>query len=219
MAIQFDGDLSKIEDNTRLNSLVSHEEMLVNEKFKSAYSNAFKCFLFMGTNKPVKITDGKSGLLRRLIDVTPTGNKLPFDEYERVTSRIDFELGAIAHCCLNVYLKNKRAYDNYIPVNMLEASNDFYNFMADSFPTFQREDGVTAGAAWEMYKTYCDEAKVNYPLSKRPFREELKNYFRDYEERHVTPDGTRVRSWYSGFRTDKFETCAAESEPERTKES
>ena len=219
VAIQFDGDLSKIEDNTRLNSLVSHEEMLVNEKFKSAYSNAFKCFLFMGTNKPVKITDGKSGLLRRLIDVTPTGNKLPFDEYERVTGQIDFELGAIAHHCLKVYLENKRAYDNYIPVNMLEASNDFYNFMADSFPTFQREGGVTAGAAWEMYKTYCDEAKVNYPLSKRPFREELKNYFRDYEERHPMPDGTRVRSWYSGFRTDKFETYATESEPERAKES
>ena len=39
VAIQHDGDLSKIEDNTRLNSLVSHELMTVNEKFKSAYSN------------------------------------------------------------------------------------------------------------------------------------------------------------------------------------
>ena len=57
VAIQHDGDLSKIEDNTRLNSLVSHEEMTINEKFKSTYSNRFKCFLFMGTNKPVKITD------------------------------------------------------------------------------------------------------------------------------------------------------------------
>jgi len=37
VAIQHDGDLSKIEDNTRLNSLVSHELMTVNEKFKSAY--------------------------------------------------------------------------------------------------------------------------------------------------------------------------------------
>ena len=59
VAIQHDGDLSKIEDNTRLNSLVSHELMTVNEKFKSTYSNNFKCFLFMGTNKPVKIIDSK----------------------------------------------------------------------------------------------------------------------------------------------------------------
>ena len=55
VAIQHDGDLSNITDNTRLNSLVSHELMTVNEKFRSAYSNRFKCFLFMGTNKPVKI--------------------------------------------------------------------------------------------------------------------------------------------------------------------
>ena len=32
VAIQHDGDLSKIEDNTRLNSLISHEIMTVNEK-------------------------------------------------------------------------------------------------------------------------------------------------------------------------------------------
>lgn len=70
VAIQHDGDLSRIEDNTRLNSLVSHELMTVNEKFKSTYPMRFKSFLFMGTNKPVKITDGKSGLLRRLIDIT-----------------------------------------------------------------------------------------------------------------------------------------------------
>ena len=38
-----------------------------------ARSNAF---LFMGTNKPVKITDAKSGIIRRLIDVRPSGNKL-----------------------------------------------------------------------------------------------------------------------------------------------
>ena len=51
VAIQHDGDLSRIEDNTRINSLVSHEMMTVNEKFRSAYSNRFKAFLIMGTNK------------------------------------------------------------------------------------------------------------------------------------------------------------------------
>ena len=84
VAIQHDGDLSKIEDNTRLNSLVSHELMTVNEKFKSTYTSRFQCFLFMGTNKPVKITDAKSGLIRRLIDVTPSGNKVKPAEYKRI---------------------------------------------------------------------------------------------------------------------------------------
>ena len=154
VAIQHDGDLSRIEDNTRLNSLVSHELMTVNEKFKSTYANRFKCFLFMGTNKPVKITDAKSGLIRRLIDVSPSGDKLSPKEYKTVMKQIEFELGAIAYHCQNVYLANPGMYDDYIPVAMLGASNDFYNFIIDSYHVFKKEDGTTLKASWEMYKTY-----------------------------------------------------------------
>lgn len=205
VAIQHDGDLSRIEDNTRLNSLVSHELMTVNEKFKAAYSNRFNCFLYMGTNKPVKITDAKSGLIRRLIDVSPSGNKLNRQEYTQIMDRIKFELGGIASHCADVYNENPGAYDDYIPISMMGASNDFYNFVLDSYPVFRDDDGVTLKCAWEMYKTYCDDAKVPYPFSRRIFREELRNYFRDYQERYTLADGTRVRSYYVGFRTDKFE--------------
>lgn len=206
VAIQHDGDLSRIEDNTRLNSLVSHELMTVNEKFKGQYENRFKCFLFMGTNKPVKITDAKSGLIRRLIDVTPSGDKLDPKEYKTVMKQIDFELGAIANHCKEVYLEDPGRYDDYIPVAMMGASNDFYNFIIDSYSVFKKEDGTTLKAAWEMYKVYCEDAKVPYPYSQRNFKEELKNYFWDYTDRYSLEDGSRVRSYYSGFRTDKFET-------------
>ncbi len=206
VAIQHDGDLSKIEDNTRLNSLVSHELMTVNEKFKSTYSNRFKCFLFMGTNKPVKITDGRSGILRRLIDVTPSGKKLEPKEYKTLMNQISFELGEIANHCHEVYLSDPGKYDDYIPTSMMGASNDFYNFVIDSYHIFKKEDGTTLKAAWEMYKEYCDEAKIPYPFSQRTFKEELKNYFWNFDERFNFDDGTRVRSYYSGFRTDKFET-------------
>lgn len=217
VAIQHDGDLSRIEDNTRLNSLVSHELMTVNEKFKSTYANRFKCFLFMGTNKPVKITDAKSGLIRRLIDVSPSGDKLSPKEYKTVMKQIEFELGAIAYHCQNVYLANPGMYDDYIPVAMLGASNDFYNFIIDSYHVFKKEDRTTLKASWEMYKTYCDEAKVPFPFSQRIFKEELKNYFRDYKERFNLDDGTRVRSYYIGFRTEKFEeqTISEKEEPEQ----
>ena len=205
VAIQHDGDLSRIEDNTRLNSLVSHELMTVNEKFKAAYTNRFNCFLYMGTNKPVKITDAKSGLIRRLIDVSPSGNKLKRHEYNDVMNRVNFELGAIACHCADVYNANPGFYDDYIPISMMGASNDFYNFILDSYPVFRDEDGVTLKCAWEMYKTYCEDAKVPYPMSRRVFKEELRNYFKDYQERYTTKDGDRVRSYYVGFRTDKFE--------------
>ena len=208
VAIQHDGDLSKIEDNTRLNSLVSHEEMTINEKFKSTYSNRFKCFLFMGTNKPVKITDAKSGLLRRLIDVTPSGNKLSTKEYKTVTQQISFELGAIANYCKEVYLSDPGRYDDYVPTMMMSASNDFYNFMIDSYHIFAKDDGTTLKAAWEMYRTYCEDAKVPYPFSQRLFKEELKNYFHDFD---TEVDGTVIRNIYSGFRTEVFNT----SKPKR----
>lgn len=216
VAIQHDGDLSRIEDNTRLNSLVSHELMTVNEKFKSTYANRFKAFLFMGTNKPVRITDAKSGLIRRLIDVSPTGDKVNSHEYKAIMKQIPFELGAIAYHCREVYLEDPGYYDDYIPIAMLGASNDFYNFIVDSYHVFKREDGTSLKAAWEMYKTYNEEAKVAYPLSQRAFKEELKNYFRDYNERFSFEDGSRVRSYYSGFRTEKFEEQTVVEKPEPT---
>lgn len=204
VAIQHDGDLSRIEDNTRLNSLVSHEYMTINEKFKSTYVNSFKCFLIMGTNKPVKITDAKSGLIRRLIDVSPTGDKINHKDYKRIMKQIDFELGPIAYHCRDVYLSEPDRYDDYIPTAMLGASNDFYNFVMDSYLTFKNEDGITLKRAWEMYKMYCDDAKVAYPYSQRAFKEELKNYFKEHHERYMLDD-TRVRNYYKGFREDKFD--------------
>ena len=206
VAIQHDGDLSKIEDNTRLNSLVSHELMTVNEKFKSTYSSKFKAFLFMGTNRPVKITDAKSGLIRRLIDVSPSGNKLTVREYRQAVKQIEFELGAIAWHCRDVYLEDPGKYDDYIPISMLGASNDFYNYVLDSYHIFSKQEGVTLKQAWELYRNYCDEAKVPYPQSQRIFKEELKNYFYDYADRFTLADGTRVRSYYSNFRKDRFES-------------
>lgn len=203
VAIQHDGDLSRIEDNTRLNSLVSHEEMTVNEKYKSTYTNNFKAFLFMGTNNPVKITDAKSGLIRRLIDVTPSGKKVSPKEYSKLVNQVKFELGAIACHCRDVYLEDPDYYDDYIPMNMMEASNDFYNFIMDSYSIFLKNDSTTLNTAWSMYKEYCEEAKLQYQLNKRIFKEELKNYFWDCKD-----------SKYTGFRTDKFETVTKEVKKE-----
>lgn len=211
VAIQHDGDLSRIEDNTKINSLVSHEEMTINEKFKSSYTNSFKAFLMMGTNKPVKITDAKSGLIRRLIDVSPTGNKLNSDEYRDIMNKIPFQLSGIAHHCLDVYLDDPKYYDSYVPTEMLGSTNDFYNFISDNYITFSEAKDVPLTLGWEIYKNYCEDSNMPYPLSKRAFREEFKNYFLEFRDRHTLPDGKRARSYYIGFLEDKFN---GEKEPE-----
>lgn len=214
IAIQHDGDLSKIEDNTKLNSLVSHEKMVVNEKFKSIYETNFKCFLFMGTNKPVKITDAKSGLIRRLIDVSPSGNKLSSRDYKTCMKNIPFELGGIACHCKDVYLDDPGLYDDYIPLTMLGASNDFYNFVLDSYYTFKNENKTTLKIAWEMYKEYCDTAKVQYPYSQRLFKEELKNYFKEFEE-EFNDDNGKIYAIYTGFKTEKFQVKKQEKSKQK----
>lgn len=205
VAIDHDAELSKIEDNTRLNMLVSHDKMIVNEKFKATYANAFKAFLFVGSNKPVKITDAKSGLIRRLIDVSPTGNLLSRDEYNKCVSQINFELGGIAKHCLDVYEKDPGYYDSYIPTRMMNATNDFYNFMLENYYIFEHDNKTTLAAAWESYNSFCAAAAIPFKMKRSSFGEELKNYFRKFELRHVNEDGTRIRNYYEDFRVEKFE--------------
>ena len=218
VAIQHDGDLSRIEDNTRLNSLVSHEEMIVNAKFERLYKMRFKAMLFMGTNKPVKITESKSGIIRRLIDVSPTEKKIPFKRYQYLMNKIKFELGAIAWHCKEVFEADPYAYDDYIPKSMIGATNDFFNFMEEKFDEYLKYDMVTLNEAWSDYKFYCEEAKVPYPYAKRTFKEELKNYFRVFEERSRKTDGTQVWNLYSGFKVDKFGYIPNEKEEEPKEE-
>ena len=205
VSIQHDGDLSRIEDNTKLNSIVSHESLMVNEKYKRAYPKSFNTFLFMGTNKPVKITDAKSGIVRRLIDVSPSGKHIPFDRYQTLMAQVRFELGAIASHCLDVYLDlGPNAYDAYRPLEMMSATNDFYNFMEDNYDRFQSENGATLNQVWESYKQWCDDTAVRYPMGRRGVQEELKEYFDSFVLRRKTGDGHYIRNVYTGFREDKF---------------
>lgn len=215
IAIQHDGDLSHIEDNSRLNSLVSHELMTVNEKFKSTYTHKFNTILFMGTNKPVKITDSKSGVLRRLIDISPTGEKIVESKYNTLKKQIRFELGGIAYHCLEVFEKDPNAYENYIPVSMLGASNDFYNFVLEHYDIFRRDDGVTLKSAWEMYIKYCEDTRVLYPLTQRVFKEELKSYFKNFQERARLDEDLRVRNYFSNFNFKKFENDVPSEGPKK----
>lgn len=217
--IQHDGKLDRIEDNTTLNSLVSHEPLNINVKNKSIYTTSFNSFLFLGTNDPVQITNAKSGLIRRLIDICPSGRTLPLREYNKLVKQISFEYGAIAYHCKEVYEQNKHLYDNYIPVKMLGATNEFYNFVLENYFNFKNRNGITLQEAWDLYGLYCTEANVTYKSAKRVFKEELKNYFSEFHERFdLAGDGKRVRSVYVGFKDDKFKSSFEDIPKEEPKE-
>lgn len=207
VAIQHDGDLSRIYDNTKLNSLVSHEEMVVNEKYTKLYTTRFDAILFMGTNSPVKITEAKSGLIRRLIDIRPTGERVTHKRYDELMSQINFELGAIAYHCLHKFKKmGKTYYDNYRAKEMMGSTNEFYNFMLEQYELYSSQNFTTLKQAWSAYKDYCDDALIQYRKTRMEFKTELRNYFDSFEEETRLDDGSHARNVFMGFRPDRFES-------------
>lgn len=200
VAIQHDGDLSRIEDNTRLNSLVGHDTMLINAKYKSAFAIKPNAFLIIGTNKPVKITDAKAGNTRRLIDVHPTGVKVSPSRYHVLVENINYELGAIAHHCLKRYEEmGKFYYDGYIPTKMMMLTDSFYNFIEANFDIFKASDGIQIKRIWEMYKEYCEESNIVKRLQYHEVRDEVASYFSEFKERHFVGD-KEIRSVWLGFK-------------------
>ena len=206
VGIQHDGDLSRIEDNTKLNSIVGHDVMTLNEKFKAPRDVKLRAFLFMGTNRPVKITDAKSGIIRRLIDVHPTGRRLSVAEYHQTVACLPFELGGIAAHCLEVYKRlGKDYYSAYVPMAMIEQTDPFFDFVRSySDQIIEAEDGVTLKQAYDWYKEYVDETGLQFKMPRYRFQEELKEYFSEYRERALGRDDRR-RNIYSQFKTDKLE--------------
>ena len=208
VALQHDGDLSKIWDNTLLNQIVAHENISVEEKYKSAYDMTPKAFLFMGTNRPVEITEARSGLIRRLIVVSPTGNRVDADRYEILTHRIfSFELGQIANRCIQVYLGlGPHAYDAYRPISMIIDTNPLYNFVADNYDLFMANDPVQASTVWQWYKVWRDEVEENRPIMLRDLRSEMKAYFSGYREEWHGPGGKHWRHVLYGFKHEMFDS-------------
>lgn len=207
LAIEHDGDLSRIQDNSKLNSLVAHEPMEINEKNKPKYKMRFNAMIMIGTNEPTLITNSKSGLIRRMIDIHPTGNLLGARKYQTLMNQVKFELGAIAHHCLTVYrTMGREYYSGYKPIEMMYQTDIFFNYIEAYYDIFKAQDGVSLTQAFELYREYLKDSGIEKGLAKYKMREELKSYFETFHDRHTLDSGERVRSWYSGFKADKFKS-------------
>lgn len=213
VAIQHDGNLVKITDNSRLNSLISHESMVMNEKGKSLYEFKSEAMLFVGTNLPVRITDSKSGLTRRLIDVEPSGRKLDIRRYNDIMDRIEDERGSIVKHCVEVYrTKGSSYYDDYKPISMMSKTNPIFNFIDFYQDELDDAEGVTLKRIYEMYKeysqTYSDGSM--YPMYK--FKDEIRDYFEEFHDRLMI-DGDRRRKVYKGLLKSNFSQGEKQESP------
>lgn len=207
IAIQHDSKLDRIIDNSKLNSIVSHESLPMNTKGKDPYLFVPKSMLIIGTNSPVKITDEMSGLKRRLIVVEPTGNTLPPKEYDAVLEQIlNYERGAIAYKCLSTYKKlGKKYFKNYDPISMSRLTNALYNFLYDTYIDLKNEEYITLSILRKRYKEYIEENNIRNPIEGPQLREQIKNFFKEYHREYITPTGQRLQDVYIGLRLDKFD--------------
>jgi hypothetical protein len=76
---------------------------------------------------------------------------------------------------------------------MILETNVFYNFIEAYFDLLKDQDYVTLKQAYTLYKDFCEESGVKYPLGRMQIRKELHNYFESFDDRGRI-DGAEVRS-------------------------
>jgi hypothetical protein len=212
LAIDHDGDLSKIQDNTKFNSMISHEPIQINEKNKPLYTSRFDTFFIIGSNSAVKFTDSKSGLIRRTIDIHPSERLLAPRKYQSLMNQVKFELGAIAQHCHDVYQSmGKDYYAGYRPIEMMLQTDVFFNFIETHYDIFTEQDGASLKQGFDLWKAWVLDTQTEWKMPLHRFRDEFRNYFDEFLERGG-PE--RVRSYYQGFKADKFKSPTGKTEPQ-----
>lgn len=205
VAYQHDGALDKLETNATLNSIISHEPVIINDKYVKQYTQACDSFLLMGTNEPVRITSLNSGLMRRLIDCSPTGKTLPRSEYDEVMAGIETEYPGIANKCIQFYKANPKMFENYQPRTMINDTNYIYNFVLEIKDELVENDGISLKRAFALYNDFCEEQHMQYRDNKTQFKKEFGQYFAMFLSDTTLADGTRVYSYFKGFKSGYFE--------------
>ncbi|MBP3802367.1 MAG: hypothetical protein J6I76_00490 [Oribacterium sp.] len=208
VAIQDDGKLTKIESPI-INEIISHKRIVVNEKCKRQYSIRSNAVLILATNDPVDIHDTKLGIVRRLLDVYPSGKTFDVEEYERLKEGVKFEIPGIAFRCMQVYKEcGRNYYTGYRPNRMIHLTNYIQNFMYDELDKIEAYINGNKGYAkkevlYDMFKAYCEKGGLAYPQKIIVFAEEIKEYF----EKSVPSkwiNGKNQRNLYEGLKVWKI---------------
>lgn len=203
VAIDQDGDLSRIEVNKNLNSIVSHDKVLINSKGKNLYRITPRSTLFIGSNDPVKISNRKSGLFRRLVDIQPSGDTFEETEYHRLMEQVKYELGAIAQKCIYLFEDHGATWlSSYRSTEMMYRTNDIFNFVEDNRLILAK--GITLKQAHKLFSAWCEETDTRNIYKQFQFRDLLKDYYDEFHP-EIMIDHERYRSYFKGLKElEKF---------------
>ena len=204
VAIQDDGSLAKI-DSPTINEIVSHKDIVVNEKNTKQYSIRSNAMLFMATNELIDLHDTNLGLSRRLLDIYPSGEKLAVAEYRTLNDQMKFEIGAIAQHCIDVYNNlGKEAYVEYRPNEMIKKVNYLHNFIFENFERLEENDPIRLTTLYSWYKDYYEESGLGYPPKRLIFKEQIKEYYHEFDDIKFL-NGKTQRCVYTGFKKELVE--------------
>lgn len=204
VAIHDDGSLKKI-DSPRLNEVVSHKTMQINEKNTKQYPLKPQAMLFMATNEDVDLHDTTLGIARRLLDVYPTGETIPVREYRKLVNQImQFEIPAIAKHCLDVYKElGKEYYLKYRPQEMIKKTNYIWNFLFENAEDLQKDDPIPRKNLFKKYLDYCNSMNLPFPQKGIDFADQVKPYYIFYDDLKRI-NGRVERYVFSGFKYSEF---------------
>lgn len=178
IAIQHDGDLSKIETNTTLNNIISHEPICINDKYAKTYYVRLNTLLFIASNYPLRLTDSMSGLLRRCLDPIPTGKLIPVEKYNALFQAAMHELGGIANRFVSVYEElGPRAYNGYRSSRIVRSGNALGYWVERNRDIDWSVDGeCLLSTEYTLYRAYCDGTATK-PISKSLFERQLRFFW------------------------------------------
>lgn len=205
IGVDHDGDLSHIETNTILNRLISHEPIVINEKFERGVPLALNTLLFIGSNEPLRLTSSMSGLLRRCLDPVPTGKLLPKEKWEKYTEGARHELGAIANRFISVYKElGDKAYAKYRSSRIVRSGNAI-GYWVERYRAreWKRDDECRLSDEYSMYRSYCDGASVK-PISKQMFERQILFFWQTMQEEEGENGTMDARFFGYQWRTTAF---------------
>lgn len=201
LLIDEDSDISKISKDTNLLKLTAHEPITVNVKYKDTYETIFNGLLITASNQRFQVRNVDSGITRRAVVVEPTSLTHSSDDYFRLIKLIPFELPHIAQKCIDVFIdKGAFYYENYMDVDMAEATDHIYSFVREN--AWQLGEEVSLTRASELYKLYLEDIGFDTRGYKRKIKSELQRYYRHFYSRGRNSNGDQVRNLFVGFKEE-----------------
>lgn len=177
--IDDDSDISKIENDTILLKLTSHEPIGINRKHISVYDYTFEGMLVTASNQPFKVRNIESGITRRALVVRPSNQKLDRRNYDKLWRQIKKEIPHIAKKACDTFERlGLTYYDDYIDTGVMEETNTFHRFMVDSM--FELGDEVSLARGSVLFKQWLEDEGYSTVGYKKQAKREFERYYEEF---------------------------------------